>query len=302
MAQDHHYIPAFYLRRWTDDGGRLYGFCRPHKKLIGKQYTPERIGFETDLYTFPEAGPTGESYLEDQFLRILDQGASDALRHIETTLCKPEDARLRSGWSRFLMSLILRHPEGVQRLTDVARQFEREVEEDFKANYDQHRLPSDPPTFEEYRKGMKSGPVYEAQTAIMLLQRLMDNPQLGSFLNGLVWKVVPLASAYTLLTSDRPLVMTNGLVKPGDHLALAIGPRKLFIAANTPETASRLAAIRHDELVSQMNDRVCKQARRYVFAIDDRQRTFVDRRLALKWPSTPTEDLLLSPAPTSGAP
>ena len=67
MAQDHHYIPAFYLRRWTDDGGRLYGFCRPHKKLIGKQYAPERIGFETDLYTFPEAGPTGESYLEDQF-------------------------------------------------------------------------------------------------------------------------------------------------------------------------------------------------------------------------------------------
>jgi Protein of unknown function (DUF4238) len=289
MPQDHHYIPAFYLRRWTGDDGHLYGFYRPHNKLMGRQRRPERIGFETDLYTFPEAGPTGESYLEDQFLRILDQGASDALRHTETTLCKPEDARLRSGWSRFLMSLILRHPEGVQRLTDMARQFERGVEEDFKANYDQHRQPSDPPVFEEYRKGMKPGPVYEAQTAIMLLQRLMDNRQLGSFLNGLVWRVVPLESAYTLLTSDRPLVMTNGLVKPTDHLALAIGPRKLFIAANTPETASRLAAARHDELVSQMNDRVCKQARRYVFAIDDRQRTFIDRRLGLKWPSTPVD-------------
>jgi hypothetical protein len=145
---------------------------------------------------------------------------------------------------------------------------------------------------------MKSGSLYEAQTAIMLLQRLMDNPRLGSFLNGLVWKVVPVESAYTLLTSDRPLVMTNGLVKPGDHLALAIGPRKLFIAANTSETASRIATIRHDDLVGQMNDRVCKQARRYVFAIDDRQRTFVDRRLGLKWPSTPAEDLILSPLAT----
>jgi hypothetical protein len=26
MPQDHHYIPAFYLRRWTDEGGPLYGF------------------------------------------------------------------------------------------------------------------------------------------------------------------------------------------------------------------------------------------------------------------------------------
>jgi hypothetical protein len=274
MPQDHHYITAFYLRRWTDEGGHLYGFWRPHNKLIGKQYTPERIGFETDLYTFPEAGPTGESYLEDQFLRILDQQASDALGHLETTLSKPEDKRLRSAWSRFLMSLMVRHPEGVRQRTDEARQFEREVEEEFRTNYDQHRRPGDPPTFEEYKKGMKPGQAYEAQTAIMLLQRLMDNGKLGSFLNGLAWKVVPLESAYTLLTSDRPLVMTNGLVKPADHLALAIGPRKLFIAANTPETASRLAAVRHDDLVSQMNDRVCKQARRYVFAIDDRQRTF----------------------------
>ena len=63
------------------------------------------------------------------------------------------------------MSLILRHPEGVQRLTDVTRQFQREVEEDFKPNYDQHRLLRDPPAFEECRKGMKSGAVYEAQTA-----------------------------------------------------------------------------------------------------------------------------------------
>jgi Protein of unknown function (DUF4238) len=261
MPQDHHYIPAFYLRRWTDNDGDLYGFYRPHKKLVGRPYRPERIGFETDLYAFPEAGLTGQSHLEDKFLRFLDQEASNALTLIETTLCEPLGERVRSAWSRFLMSLIVRHPEGVQRLTGTARQFQREVEEEFRTNYDQHRLPSDPPTFEEYKRGMQSASVYEAQTAIMLLQRLMDNPQLGRFLNGLAWKVVSLTSAYTLLTSDRPLVMTNGLVKPTDHLALAIGPRKLFLAANTPETAWRITTMRHDDLVGQMNDRVCRQAR-----------------------------------------
>jgi hypothetical protein len=180
-------------------------------------------------------------------------------------------------------------PRGVRRLTDTARQFAREVDEDFKTNYDQLRLPSDPPTFEEYEKGMKPGQVYEAQTAIRLIQRLMDNPSLGTHLNRLAWKVVELESAYTLRTSDRPLVMTNGLVKPTDHLALAIGPRKLFIAANTPDAASSIATLRHDDLVGQMNDRVCKQARRYVFASDDRQWKFVDRRLGLKWRSTPVD-------------
>jgi hypothetical protein len=190
------------------------------------------------------------------------------------------------------MSLIVRHPEGVQQLTDTARQFAREVEEDFGTNYDLYRTPSDPETFEEYKKGMKPGQAYEAQTAIRLIQRLMDNRPLGKHLNGLVWKVVPLESAYTLLTSDRPLVMTNGLAKPTGHLALAIGPRKLFIAANTPETASTIATLQHDDLVGQMNDLVCKQARRYVFAIDDRQRTFIDKRLGLKWRSTPIEGAL----------
>jgi Protein of unknown function (DUF4238) len=292
MPQDHHYIPAFYLRRWTGDDGDLYGFYRPHNKLIGRQYRPERIGFETDLYAFPEAGLAAEGHLEDKFLRILDQEASNALRQVETSLCEPKDERLRSAWSRFIMSLIVRHPQGVQRLTDRARQFQREVEEEFRTNYSHHRRLSDPCTFEDYKKGMQSGLVYEAQTAIMLLQRLMDNPKLGRFLNGLVWKVVLLESAYTLLTSDRPLVMTNGLVKPTDHLALAIGPRKLFIAANTPDTALRIATMRHDDLVGQMNDRVCKQARRYVFAIDDRQRTFIDKRLGLKWPSTSIEGIV----------
>jgi hypothetical protein len=78
------------------------------------------------------------------------------------------------AWSRFVMALMVRHPEGVQELTDVARQSAREFEEDFRTNYDQYRLPSDPETFDEYKKGMKLGQAYEAEIAIRLLERLMD--------------------------------------------------------------------------------------------------------------------------------
>jgi hypothetical protein len=112
---------------------------------------------------------------------------------------------------------MVRHPEGVRRLTDTGRQFAREIEEDFRTNYDRYRAPSDPETFEEYKKGMKPGQAYEAQTAISLIQRLMDNRYLGNHLNGLAWKVVPLESAYTLLISDRPLVMTNRRVRTADQ-------------------------------------------------------------------------------------
>jgi Protein of unknown function (DUF4238) len=109
-------------------------------------------------------------------------------------------------------------------------------------------------------------------------------------LNKMRWSVVTFArERYTLLTSDRPIIMTNGIVGKNDHLAIPIGPRKLFVATNNVETESMIRTVDAGIMMKQINDRVASQARRYVYGNDNHQVRFVENRLGRKWSSTPLE-------------
>ncbi len=79
----------------------------------------------------------------------------------------------------------------------------------------------------------------------LALQTIIDSPQMGGHLNNMRWCVVTFKNEkHTLLTSDRPLIMTNGLIGKDDHLALQIGPRMLFVAINNIETENNIRTMR----------------------------------------------------------
>ena len=63
----------------------------------------------------------------------------------------------------------------------------------------------------------------------------------------------------THLTSDRPIIMTNGIIGKDDHLALPPGPRMLFVATNNIETENMIRTINPEILMAQINDRVASQ-------------------------------------------
>jgi hypothetical protein len=72
---------------------------------------------------------------------------------------------------------------------------------------------------------------------------------------------------------DKPqlsIVMPNGLSNPASFLAMPIGPRRLFIAANDLAPAERLAQQDHNGLAAMINDAVAGQARRFVWGVDRR--------------------------------
>jgi hypothetical protein len=131
--------------------------------------------------------------------------------------------------------------------------------------------------------------VHFARTTVVSLQTIMDSKLVGEHLNGMAWEIVCLQSSHSLLTSDRPLVMTNGISGPGKHLGVPIGPRLLFIAADDPAEVQRLARQDHDALAMVTNDRVVRQARKFVWGIDDSHLRFVERRLGEMLPSSPME-------------
>ena len=56
--RDHHFIPAFYLSKWTKPPeGKLVEYTIKNNKLIDKPVGPRSTGYERDLYSFPELPP-----------------------------------------------------------------------------------------------------------------------------------------------------------------------------------------------------------------------------------------------------
>jgi Protein of unknown function (DUF4238) len=117
---------------------------------------------------------------------------------------------------------------------------------------------------------------------------------MGEHLNKMLWTVVWFdRPRRTLLTSDRPIIMTNGLVEPDHHLAIPIGPRALFVAATTELTERMLRGSNPRRLLEHVNDRMASQAVRYVWGVDDGQLRFVENRLGRMIPSTPLDTAVL---------
>jgi Protein of unknown function (DUF4238) len=158
-----------------------------------------------------------------------------------------------------------------------------------RAEYERTRDPENTETFEAFSE--RTMPEYKSQMTAVLLQSIMDSSQVGNHLNQMRWAILKPVSSFTFLTSDRPIIMTNGITRPDDHLVLPIGPSRLFVASNSKATVERLLALKSDDLVKAVNNLVVKQARRFVIGIDGSQLRFVENRFGAKLPSSPTEGM-----------
>jgi hypothetical protein len=68
------------------------------------------------------------------------------------------------------------------------------------------------------------------------LQKIIDGPDLGNRINNMRWTVLKAQSPkFTLLTSDRPVLITNGLAYEHSQLILPISPFHVFFATNTAD-------------------------------------------------------------------
>ncbi len=127
----------------------------------------------------------------------------------------------------------------------------------------------------------------------MLLRMIMDSPRVGQSLNDMVWAVLTFNHLrYPLLTSDRPLVMTDGLENPNSHLVIPISPNSIFLAARTVDTMRRLDATCRREALrmgERLNDLITRQSHRFVWGNTGSQVRFIAKRLGQKQKSTPLD-------------
>ncbi len=261
----HHYIPAFYSKRWAaDDDKRLTVFSKPYDTVIDRRRHPDATGFHLDLYAL-RGSDKGEE-IEDSFFKPVDNYAHQALERLENNDDLTGWSReIRSNWTRFIMSLLFRCPVDLEILRVRWAQNYTKTDSFLEEKYSEIRIDGKPDTFSEWLAQLPE--VAVEQSMFSLYQSMIDNEHIGRFINCMQWRVVNTTSSnLNLLTSDCPVFTTNGLRYANSHLVMPIGPHRIFVAANNREVIQRAVTMPARELVKATNKAIVRGARNYVFA------------------------------------
>jgi hypothetical protein len=178
-----------------------------------------------------------------------------------------------------MLSLLLRCPEDVNELRKYWKEDFVRPDAITEAKYQAIREDNNPLTMHEFLSDQPPQ-LYERHLFHALL-RLIDNANVGSVLNVMSWAVVDTSKArYPLLTSDRPIVYRPLKMRQG-HVALPIGPKRLFVATSEHSFMRELMQTPISVLVETANKQVVEQSQSFVYASDTGQSRFIRDRFAL---------------------
>lgn len=248
--------------------GTLWRYERPRDgkgPLHGKRVTPSGVGYKQDLYrTTYEPTPEKQQWLETDFFQRIDDRAATALAKLE--LDQPSTPEERVGFGQFVLSLLHRTPA---RISWMVQELER-------------RMANDPASIPGWNnEQLRNG-------ALDMLADLVGSKDSARLMASFrIFRIDVTDCGLTLLTSDRPAMISNGLLGDRGFFMLPIGPRALAIATQNEAVAKAFAGQEPRKLVRAMNDAVIQQADRLVIATDDCHRRFIDNRLG-KGPLDPT--------------
>jgi hypothetical protein len=270
----HHYIPVFYLKQWTAKDGRLIEFSRPYGTAVKPRHThPDGTGYVRGLYRLPGVPDHLAELIETKFFKRVDDYASYAHKKLMRKYMVDWTPRMRTAWTYFIISTLIRSPKTV---ADTKLKLAEGLPELWEQERKRQALedPSRPP-LGEYDNAMVE------RTSIMALRRFINNESLGNFINNMIWSVCDVSTTkFRFLTSDRPIVMTNGLGYKESHLAVPVSPTILFLAANNNETTRSIQSMPVRDLVSNCNKQVVRNAVKYVWAPDHSQAALIKSQLS----------------------
>jgi hypothetical protein len=275
----HHYIPCFYLDEWTDARGRLIEYSKqgPAQSVKTRPTSPKGTGYVRGLYRIDDIDPNVVNAVETMFLKPSDAYAADALQALLHGRDFPKPT-MRTSWSRFVLSLMIRYPEEVALMKEQLRA-------NVERAYIENRKSGDPPTFAEFEALHRTGEL--ARLHGKLLMDLMQDSKMGRLIFRMIWRVRVFKNyRFPLLTSDRP-VAGNSFRLSGNHLTLPISPNKIFFACDTEMAEQEFMGLPDRYIMEVVNDRVVCHAKTYVYGTDDRQLRFVQKRLGLNAIATP---------------
>lgn len=261
----HHFSPKFYLNSWVGPDGKLCCFRKIYGKIVVDRKGPDGTGYVRDGYKTAHVPEPDSQRVETAFMSPLDNDAARELQRMLAGDPRLRTSEERSAWTRFIISLLFRHPAAVESL---------------KAHFQQmHAVAVRGVEAESPGAVITLDPAYTSIAASNMLTEIIDNTRVGPTIFDMKWVVVDISKfKLPLMTSDRPVVMPHGLDHPDCHIALPISPTKLFIAAHT-DRFKQLKPGQEKVVVKAINRAVIAQAREFVWALDDSQLAFVEKHM-----------------------
>lgn len=266
----HHFIPAFYLRRWYGSDKKLVEYTIKHGRLIPKPVSADATGFERDLYEFPELPLDLSQFMEQRFFEYADRTASQALEMLVDGI--PQhfwSSEMLSAWARFLIGVSARHPDTLPEIRAAVKLLWETSGEQSQRIYEETRRPEDPPTFDGWIAARD--PLIPHKAALDLVVASIDNPVVGQHIIQMQWEVIEISgTSRRFLASDRPVGMYR-IKEPNGSLTLPISPTKLFVAVNNRNYLNAFRRQTNRQIVDQINRDHIRRARRFVWATSQSQ-------------------------------
>jgi hypothetical protein len=288
----HHYIPVLYLTQWAPNG-RFKEFTRPpgRPRVESRPTGPRGTGYERGLYRLhsPAIPEDLAEQVERKFMGTVDRLAKDALDILLNNTNVKWNDKTRSAWARFVNGLIFRVPERVASARKFLQEFWQADFDGRKARYDAQKRPGDP----EYVDYIPEAVNRETLEFLMIQ---IDDKRIGTLLGRMRWRTLDVTPVgRSLFTSDRPVIMSNGLGYDHSYLLLPLSPNRLFLATNTQAMEHYFAnSLTRRELVKKCNRHVVRRAQKYAWNVDDSELEFVRKHLsaesdmdALFWDAAP---------------
>ena len=278
MSMKHHFVPEFYLRGWAATG-TLVEYSRPDGKQVRSiARAPGGTGYDIDLYKFPTLPPHLEQAFEEQFTKQLDTEAGTVFRDLLEGR-EISNQSSRSAWSRFVYSMILRNPEEMEAFRQASEAAWDLGLQELQERYASTRSDTDPEALKDYL--VHKDPAWLEREQFGLAQNVLDHEGIGTAINEMHWFVRDLNGArHDLLTSDRPVIRSQGMFSAKGFLTMPLSPSKLFIASVS--TTPFMLSYSMDALVKATNTDVVESAVRQVYAKNRDQEKFISNRFGVR--------------------
>lgn len=248
-------------------------YDRPYKDIHVRRVHTSEVGFENLLYDFAPYGPKFPG-LERAYFAPIDNLAAKARIKLLTDHESEWSAELRSAWSRFLMSLLHRTPAALEVFREGVTRMTLKGSPEIKERWAEIRKDTDPQDWLE--ACVAENPHFVEQRPLELLPRVIENKELGLRLNKMLWAVIrPTYRNWSFMTSDNPLIVSEGLARPNAHVALALGAEALFLAVTEKSTLDNFMSGGDRAMFEAHNQIVVDRAAKFVASIDRGQDRFV---------------------------